>query len=125
VVDRSYEATYASGVHELSICSAIAQIVERTAAGRRVERVRVDVGHLHQVVPDTLSHSWEMVVFATALEGSVLDISYIPAVIECRACGRRTQLAEPLFRCGECGSTETDVVTGNEMLVSSLDVARD
>jgi hydrogenase nickel incorporation protein HypA/HybF len=109
-------------VHELSICSAIVGIVERAAAGRRVERVRVDVGHLHQVVPDTLSHSWEMVVFATPLEGSVLEINYIAAVIECRMCGHHSELSEPVFRCDACDSTETDVVAGNEMRVASLDV---
>lgn len=111
-------------MHELAICSAIAQIVERTAAGRRVACVRVDIGHLRQVVPDALSHSWEMVVFATSLEGAALEIHDVPAVIECRACGTRTELTEPVFRCSACGSAETDVLTGNEMLVTSVDVAR-
>ena len=115
---------YAAAVHELAICSAIAQIVERTAAGRRVACVRVDIGHLRQVVPDALSHSWEMVVFATPLEGAALEIRDVPAVIECRACGERSELTEPVFRCMACGSAETDVLTGNEMLVTSVDVAR-
>ena len=110
-------------MHELAICTAIAKIVDRTAAGRPVERVRIDVGYLHQVVPDTLIHSWEMVVFATPLAGSVLEINHIAAVIECRTCGARTELTEPIFRCGGCNSFETDVIAGNEMLVTSLDVA--
>lgn len=111
-------------MHELAICSAIARIAERTASGRRVERVRVDVGHLRQVVPDTLSFSWEMVVFATPLEGAVLDVNEVPAVIECRACGHRTELVDPVFRCSACGSTTTEVITGNELLVTSLELAR-
>ena len=52
-------------MHELSICTAIAKIAHQAAAGRPVERVRVDIGHLRQVVPDTLRHSWDMVVFGT------------------------------------------------------------
>ena len=111
-------------MHELALCSAIARIAERTAAGRKVERVHVDVGHLRQVVPDTLRYSWEMVVFETSLEGAELDVRYVPAVIECRDCGDRTELSELSFRCASCESVATDVVAGNELLVTALEVVR-
>ncbi len=109
-------------MHEVSICTAIAKIAHRAAAGRPVERVRVDVGHLRQVVPDTLHYSWEMVVFDTPLHGVPLEVREVPAVIECRLCGARTELDDPVFRCGTCDSTETNVVSGNELHVTSLDL---
>ena len=109
-------------VHELSICTSIAKIATEAAAGRPVERVRVDVGHLRQVVPDTLRHSWEMVVFDTSLDGAELEVREIPAVIECGCCGSQTRLDEPIFRCGTCASTDTKVVSGDELFVTSLDV---
>jgi hydrogenase nickel incorporation protein HypA/HybF len=112
-------------VHELSICTAIAKIAHQAAAGRPVERVRVDIGHLRQVVPDTLRHSWDMVVFGTPFDGVPLEVREVPAVIECRLCGTHTQLDDPIFRCAACGSTETDVVTGNELFVTSLDLTVD
>jgi hydrogenase nickel incorporation protein HypA/HybF len=112
-------------VHELSICTAIAKIAHNVAAGRPVERVRVDVGYLRQVVPDTLSHSWEMVVFGTPLDGVPLEVREVPAVIECRHCHSRTTLDMPIFRCAACGSIETDVITGNELFVTSLDLTVD
>ena len=113
---------YAHAVHEVSICTAIAKIAHHAAAGRPVECVHIDVGHLRQVVPSTLRHSWEMVVFATPLEGVPLEVREIPAVLECGACGAQTQLDEPVFRCGECGASDTSVVTGNELFVTSLDI---
>ncbi len=112
-------------MHELSICTAIAKIAQEAAAGRPVERVRIDVGHLRQVVPDTLRYSWEMVVFGTSLDGVQLEVREIPAVIECRQCGTRTTLDDPVFRCAACASTETKVVSGDELLVTSLDVSVD
>ena len=112
-------------MHEVSICTAIAKIAHEAAAGRPVERVRVDVGYLRQVVPDTLRHSWEMVVFGTPLDGVELEVREVPAVIECRQCASRTELEDPVFRCGACGSTETNVVSGNELFVTSLDVVAD
>ena len=89
------------------------------------ELVRVDVGHLRQVVPDTLRHSWEMVVFGTPLDGVPLLVREIPAVVECRRCGSLTRLEDPIFRCAECGSNETDVISGNELFVTSLDLTVD
>jgi hydrogenase nickel incorporation protein HypA/HybF len=108
-------------VHELSICTSIAALVERHADGRRVAVVHLDVGHLRQVVPDTLRFSWEVVVTGTALEGSVLQVRDIPAVIDCRSCGSSTTLAVPVFRCA-CGSTDVTVVAGEELQLTSLDL---
>jgi hydrogenase nickel incorporation protein HypA/HybF len=108
-------------VHELSICTALASIVEQHAEGRPVACVHLDVGYLRQVVPETLCYSWEVVVTGTALEGSVLDVNHVPAVISCRACGERTMLTAPVFRCS-CGSTLVDVVAGDELVVTSLDL---
>lgn len=112
-------------MHELSICTSIAKIAHQAADGRPVERVRVDIGHLRQVVPDTLSHSWEMVVFGTPLEGVPLDVREVDAVIECRDCGAMTELEQPIFRCAMCESIDTIVVSGNELLVTSLDLTVD
>lgn len=112
-------------MHELSICTAIAKIALGAANGRPVEVVRVDIGQLRQVVPDTLRYSWEMVVFGSELEGAELEVREVPAVIECRACAHATQLDEPVFRCAACGATDTRVVNGNELLVTSLDLTVD
>ena len=109
-------------MHEISICTSVASIVQEHAAGRSVERVLLDVGHLRQVVPDTLVYSWEIVVTGTPLEGSVLEINHIPAVIECRTCATSTTISVPVFRC-PCGSIDVEVTSGEEMLVRSLEVS--
>jgi hydrogenase nickel incorporation protein HypA/HybF len=108
-------------VHELSICTALVRIVEKHADGHKVEVVHLDVGHLRQVIPESLRYSWEIVVLDTPLAGSVLDINHIPAVLHCRDCDARTAIDLPVFRCG-CGSIAVDVVGGEELLVTSLDL---
>ncbi len=108
-------------MHELSICTSIARIVSAHTDGHPVARVHLRVGHLRQVVPDTLRYSWDVVVADTPLAGSTLSIDHVPAVIECRTCTARTELATPVFRCA-CGSTDVAVVSGDELLVTSLDL---
>ena len=107
-------------MHELSICHAITGIVERHAAGRPVARVCVDIGGLRQVVPLALTSCWEIAVQDTALEGAILDVTHIPAAIECRACGHRTVLEHPVFRCERCSSTDASVASGDELTITSL-----
>lgn len=107
-------------MHELSICHAISEITERRAAGRRVERVCVDVGGLRQVVPRTLTYCWEIVVTDTSLAGSVLDVTEIPVAIDCSRCGARSVLEHPVFRCSSCAGSDVTVASGNELNITSL-----
>ncbi|MEM9746197.1 MAG: hydrogenase maturation nickel metallochaperone HypA [Actinomycetota bacterium] len=109
-------------MHELSICTSLAAIVTEHAAGRDVARVHLDVGHLRQVVPETLRYSWEVVTTDPPLAGSELVINHIPATLDCRSCGARTTIEFPVFRCSSCGSTDTEVTSGQELLVTSLDL---
>jgi hydrogenase nickel incorporation protein HypA/HybF len=109
-------------MHELSICHAISGIAQRSAEGRRVSRVCIDVGWLRQVVPGTLAYCWRIVVDGTELEGSVLDINEIPPTIDCAGCGRRTVLEHPVFRCGGCASSDVSIAAGDELILTSLEL---
>lgn len=108
-------------MHELSICTSLAAIVVEHADGRPVARVHLDVGHLRQVVPDTLRYSWEIVAADPPLAGSELVVNHIPAVLGCRACGSETTIELPVFRCA-CGSTDTVVTAGQELMVTELEL---
>src|SRR5579863_1721725 len=100
-------------VHELSICSSIADIVTRHAAGRTVEVINVRAGQLRQIVPDTLVYCWGLVSMGTPLEGSRISVEAVPARIRCRACGQLTDVGEvPVFACRGCGGVAVEVVSG-------------
>lgn len=109
-------------MHEVSLCRAIARIALDHADGSRVIRVHLAIGHLRQVVPDSMRFSWDLVVADTPLAGSSLEITHVPAAITCRTCEATTTLDAPVFRCA-CGSTAVDVIAGEEFFVTGLDVA--
>jgi hydrogenase nickel incorporation protein HypA/HybF len=66
-------------MHELALCGSIADIVTRHAAGRRLDAVRIRIGQLRQVVPDTLEFCWELVTAETALANRPLLIDRVAA----------------------------------------------
>ncbi len=110
-------------MHELSLCESIARAVTREAAGRRVSSVRLRIGALRQVVPDTLTYCWSITSRGPILDGSVLEIEHVPAEIECHGCGTRSQLSRFNVSCPGCGGNDVAVVAGEEMLIVSIDVA--
>ena len=112
-------------MHELSLCGSIYEIADRRAAGRQVAVIHLRVGMLRQVVPDTLIYCWTVVCDETPLAGSLLDVDYRPVTLHCRACGAHSTVArELLLLCHTCGTDDVVVTGGEELLVTSLELAR-
>jgi len=109
-------------MHELSICSAIASTAAKHAEGRPVSQVTVQIGHLRQVVPDALQFSWEIVSSTTELKDAELVIEHVAAVVECSDCGARTTLDMPIMTCGSCDGFNVTLLSGEELLVVSIDL---
>lgn len=109
-------------MHELSIAQAIADVAERHAAGRRVAKVEVRVGHLRQVVPGSLHFAFGLVTQGTALDGAALKIEHVPAAGRCRDCGAESVMADFPLCCVRCGGLDLEVFTGEELLVDALEL---
>ena len=111
-------------MHELSICSSIADIARRRADGRAVSVINVRVGQLRQIVPDTLVYCWGLLCEDTALAGSRIIVETVPARIRCRSCERTADVGDlPVFACAGCGGIDVEIVAGEEFLITSLELA--
>lgn len=109
-------------MHELALADAIARIAADHAAGRRVTRVEVKVGHLRQVVPSALTFAFELVGAGTSLEGAELVLEEIPAAVACRACGAEGEVDGFPLACPACAGLDVEVVRGEELLVDALEL---
>ena len=107
-------------MHELSVSSAVVDTALRHAAGRRVTVVTVRIGHLRQVVPDSLAFYFELVTRETLCEGARLEQVLVPARLRCGDCAREWDPEDALFRC-TCGG-RGEVLAGNELEVESIEV---
>jgi hydrogenase nickel incorporation protein HypA/HybF len=109
-------------MHELSIASALVDIVLRHAGGRRVTAVEVKVGRLRQVVPDALEFAWELVARETPLEGAALELRDVPVTLRCRACEAESQPEGFPFACAACAGLDVEVTAGDELSVEAIEV---
>ena len=108
-------------MHELSIADAIVRIACAHAGERRIETVEVKVGHLRQVVPDSLAFAFTLVAEGTVAEGAELVLEVVPAAGVCRALrgGERTAGLPARVR-GAAGAWIVELVRGEELLVDAL-----
>src|SRR5262245_36122032 len=109
-------------MHELSLADAIIRMACRHAAGRRVARVGVRVGHLRQVVPSALTMAFDLLAEHTTIAGASLVLEQVPAAGRCRDCGAETVLAAFPLLCGACGSAELEVLRGEELSVDWIEI---
>jgi hydrogenase nickel incorporation protein HypA/HybF len=112
-------------MHELSMCGSIYEIVGRAAAGRPVAVIHLRVGQLRQVVPETLTYCWTLVSDQTELAGSQLEVDSVPVTLRCLDCDSSTTLAdELLLLCTQCDGIHVSVTTGEEFMLTSLELAK-
>lgn len=106
------------------MCESIYEIVDRTAAGRTVTVIHLQVGQLRQVVPDTLTYCWTVVSDQTPLAGSQLVVHTVPVTLRCLNCGCATTLTDELLLiCTQCDGADVKVTTGEEFMLTSLELA--
>ena len=109
-------------MHELAIAESVVQIASRHAAGRRVTKVYLKVGHLRQVVPSALAFSFELVAQGTSVEGAELALEEVPVTGRCRGCGAENRLVGFPLQCAACGGFDLEILQGEELYVESLEL---
>jgi hydrogenase nickel incorporation protein HypA/HybF len=112
-------------VHELSLSRAVVTTVEKHAAGRRVAVVRLRIGRMRQVVPDTLGFYFDFAARDTVCDGARLEMELVAVQLRCTACDHSWAIEVPSFRCPACSSSRAEVTAGNEFDVESIEVEED
>ncbi|MDZ7663239.1 hydrogenase maturation nickel metallochaperone HypA [Thiohalophilus sp.] len=115
-------------MHELSVCQSLLGQIELTARqhhASRVHRVSLKIGPLSGVEPQLLQQAFPIAVAGSIAETATLDIELLPIRLECRQCGAESEAAAAnQLICGQCGHWQTRLLSGDEMLLASLELDR-
>ena len=109
-------------MHEMAITKSIVETVCEHAAGRRVHSVRIEIGALCALLPDSVQFCFGLAAEGTAAEGARLDLDVMPGSAHCRSCGGEFALDELMQRC-RCGSHDVEVLAGTDLKIISMEVS--
>jgi hydrogenase nickel incorporation protein HypA/HybF len=112
-------------MHELSVAYEINGIVDQYVKAEQkkfIKSVRVRIGKLQNILPDSLSFCFEAINSSGNSIGPKLEIEPVPITIECNKCGSVNEIKGLAFSCIDCGSTDIKVITGNELSVIEIEL---
>ena len=113
-------------MHELSIARSIVEISSVAVhedGATKVIAVRVRIGVLSGIAPAALAFSYDVAVRGTPLESSRLIVDLVPVIVHCSDCGRETELPDASrLVCAACGTPTSDIRSGRELEVESIEV---
>lgn len=114
-------------MHEMGIAMEILEIVQASIpaemAGVRVQRVNLKVGRMSAVVPDSLRFCFGVAADKTAAQGAELAIEEIDVTARCGDCLHEWTIDAPEFVCPACGSGRTEMLSGRELEIVSIEIA--
>ncbi len=111
-------------MHEGTIAREIIRTAREEAkkAGmKKIARVKVVIGEMHAVVDEALRFLFDIMKEEEGLGEAVLEIEKKPVEVKCKICGEKFHPEDPVFVCPSCGSIETQLITGDEMYIESLE----
>jgi len=112
-------------MHEMSICLALIEQVERIAAergARSVSVITVSIGPLSGIEADLLARAFPLAAAGTPAESATLDIEHIDVAVRCSQCGAESPARANRLLCGECGDFRTTIVSGDEMILQRVEL---
>jgi hydrogenase nickel incorporation protein HypA/HybF len=112
-------------MHELAVCQGMLDQVTRIAAEHHavgVSLIRLRIGPLSGLEPGLLQQAFPLACAGTLAEAAELAIETAAIRVRCETCGEETEAAPNRLLCGSCGDWHTRVVSGDELLLMSVEL---
>jgi hydrogenase nickel incorporation protein HypA/HybF len=115
-------------MHELGIAQSILEIVQQSVPKEQagaVRWVRIRIGPLSGVVPESLEFCFQAIVSDTAMQHAGLAIEQVPMVLQCQKCAYRFQVKDLEYLCQACQSPDLEIVSGKELDIVEIELAEE
>lgn len=112
-------------MHELSVCRALVeqlQGIAREHGAVRIEKVTLRIGPLSGIELDLLRRAYPLAAQGTVAQDAELCTEPMPVRVCCSQCGAQSDVEANRLLCGTCGDFRTNLVSGDEMLLASVEL---
>jgi len=101
------------------------EAIARERQAVRVLHIRIGVGPLSGVEPQLLEHAFYIARADTIAADAQLDITALPIRVRCRQCSQLSDAQPAKLICGHCGDWHTQLISGDELLLSQVELVQD
>ncbi len=112
-------------MHELAICESVLRQVlalAKTHHASRIGRIRLTIGPLAGVEPHLLLNAFPLVAAGTLCEAAEIEIIAAAVRVQCSSCGASSGAKPNRLLCAACGTWRVALISGDEMLLSSVEL---
>jgi hydrogenase nickel incorporation protein HypA/HybF len=113
-------------MHELGIAQNIVEIVQQSVPRNQapaVKVVKLKVGRLAGIVPDSLEFCFSVLVGDSDLKGAKLHIEQTATVGRCKDCSLDFPVKEYEFFCPSCKTTNIELISGTELEITEIELS--
>jgi len=114
-------------MHELAICQSLMNQVENIAFERNahcVTSIIIGIGPLSGVEAQLLKNAYTVASAGTVAENAELHIEYLPIRVKCSQCGSESDAQPNKLVCKECGDWRTTLISGDELMLMSVELEK-
>ncbi|MDQ1315301.1 MAG: hydrogenase nickel incorporation protein HypA/HybF [Pseudomonadota bacterium] len=123
-------------MHELAVAQALVEqvdaVIDRHRAHHdndasssdawRATSIHVRIGPLAGIVPELLASAFPLAAAGGRMEHAQLEFSHAPIQVRCQTCGAETEATMNRLICGACGDWHTQILSGDELLLESVEL---
>lgn len=112
-------------MHELSLCRNLvnqALEVARQHNAHGIRTINITMGPLCAVDSRNLKETFTYACAGTLADRANLVIEKLPMKVRCLDCSTESDVAPDRLICHQCGSMHTQLLSGDEMLISNIEL---
>ena len=111
-------------MHEVSIMTEalrLATDAAQAAGATRVRKLRLRLGTLSGVVPESMRFAFDVVCHDTMAQGATLEIETVPAACWCATCAAEFECANFFNECPRCHEVSGELRRGRELEIADVE----
>lgn len=94
----------------------------REVNAHRISRIKVTIGALSDATPESIRWYFDAMSVGTLAEGAELEFQTAPGIARCEACGGEVEIDQPFAACPACGAMTLQIIGGDAVYLTGLDV---
>jgi hydrogenase nickel incorporation protein HypA/HybF len=112
-------------MHELSVTESMLGVVLRHAQANNataVTRINMVLGEMSSVMEESVRFYFDIIARDTLAQDAELNFKRTRLTGRCGECGNEWEIVEFDFNCPECKGAQTEILTGREFQVESIEI---